>query len=431
MITFLSKAKNHRFLKKPGKYKNELWAIFANLMGPVAQLAPILFTLKYISPKDLGTCESIFLVVTYFAFVPLGVFNGIMRNVPAFEGAGDHKRAQKQVSTAWVVAHMTAGIGALIGLGFSIYYLIKAPGSFAFLCSIALMITLSLTSYGTYLQVLYAGSQSYGKLGSSKMLGNLSAIFTSWLPYLIGAPALFIRKITVASAPVFVHCFTKKDKYEYKSSFSFNEYRDLISTGFPIMLSGYLGRLLLVADQSIIAVYLDKESLGVYALSVFLIMAMMQVPRSFSLIFYPKAAFAYGKAKNPKAIRKYIIMLLFANLCALLPVCLLAFFLLDYVVQYFPKYMEGLACAKIACFIGMIMSYSGVSIVFMVLKKNLVYQIILGFGIGLMWLIGSILIHCGYGKEAIAYTRLGVAGFIALLVISWAFWLTRSPKPCV
>ena len=60
-----------------------------------------------------------------------------------------------------------------------------------------------------------------------------------------------------------------------------------IVIGFPIMLSGYLGRLLMVADRSIIALYLDKESLGVYALSVFLIMAMIQVPRSFSLIFFP------------------------------------------------------------------------------------------------------------------------------------------------
>lgn len=402
--------------------------MFANLLGPVAQLAPIVFTLKYITPEDLGICESIFLVVPYFAFVPMGVFNGLRRNVPVLEGEGDYERARRQVACSWAVAHGMAGIGILFGLGFSFYYFFKAPGSFAFLSSLALMLTLFLTAYGTHLQALYGGIQSFGKLGSAKMLGNSSAIITSWLPYLIGAPAMLVRKLAVAAAPVFVHCFTKKDKYPSRPSFSLSEYRNLVATGFPIMLSGYLSQVLLVADRSIIAVYLDPESLGIYALSVFLIMALIQVPRSFSLIIYPKAAFAYGKTGNPESIRKYIGMSFLANICALAPVCLISFFALDYIVQFFPKYQDGLTSAKIACFTGMIMSYRGASIAFMVLKKNLVYQLILGCGIGMMWLIGSILVKQGYGIEAIAYARLGVTSVVALLVIGWAFWITRPSK---
>lgn len=404
-----------------------MFVIFANLLGPVAQLAPVLFTLKYITPEDLGTCESVFLIVAYFAFVPLGVFNGLSRNVAVLEGEGNHARAQKQVSTSWAVAHGTAGIGLLIGLGFVIYYWIREPNSFALLCAFALAINLCLVSYSTFLQAIYAGSRSYGKLGSAKMLGNSSAIITSWLPYLIGAPALLVRRLSVAAAPVFVKIFTKKDKYTSSPSFSFPEYRDLVMTGFPIMLSGYLGRLLMVADQSIIAVHLDKEDLGYYALSVFLVMALMQVPRSFSLIFYPKAAFAFGKTKNPRTIRKYIMLSLFSNVCALFPVCLLSYFLLDYIVLYFPKYQNGLTCAKIACFTGVFMSYRGASIAFMILRKNLIYQIILGSGIGIMWVIGGILIRHGYGIEAIAFTRLGMAFVLGVLVIGLAFWLTRSP----
>lgn len=427
MIPFLSNVKNHRFLRTPGTYKKELFVIFANLLGPVAQLAPILFTLKYITPEDLGTCESIFLVVAYFAFVPLGVFNGLSRNIAVLEGEGNLARAQKQVATSWAVAHGIAGIGLLVGLGFVIYYWRREPNGFALLCAFALVINLCLSSYDTLIQVFYAGSRSYVKLGSTKMLSNSSAILTSWLPYLIGAPALLVRKLSVAAAPVLVKIFTEKDKYTSRPSFSFPEYRDLVMTGFPIMLSGYLGRILLVADQSIIALHLGKEKLGYYALSIFLIMALMQVPRSFSLIFYPKAAYAYGKTKNPKTLRKYIMLSLFANLCALVPVCLLSYFLLDYVVQYFPKYQNGLTSAKIACFTGMFMSYGGASIAFMVLKRNLIYQIILGSGIGIMWLVGSLLIRYGYGIEAIAFTRLGVTFAVGLLVIGLAFWLTRSP----
>ena len=426
-MSFLLNVKNHRFLRTPGNYKKELFAIVANLLGPVAQLAPIFFTLKYITPEDLGTCESVFLVVAYFAFVPLGVFNGLSRNIAVLEGEGNHARAQKQVATSWAVAHAAACIGLLVGLGFVIYYWIREPNSFALLCAFALVVNLCLVSYSTLLQGFYAGSRLYGKLGSTKMLGNSSAVITSWLPYLMGAPALLVRRLSVAAAPVLIKIVTKKDKYTSSPDFSYPEYRDLVMTGFPIMLSGYLSQILLVSDKSIIAVYLDKENLGYYALSAFLIMAIMQVPRSFTLVYYPKAAFAYGKTKNPKTIRKYLLLSLFSNLCALVPVCLLSYFLLDYIVQYFPKYQNGLTCAKIACFTGVFMSYRGASMAFMILRRNLIYQIILGSGIGIMWLVGSLLVRNGYGIEAIAFTRMGLALVLGLLVIGLAFWLTRSP----
>lgn len=419
---------HNRTLAKAKKYKNESWAISANLLGPVAQLAPILFTLKYVSPEELGTFQAIFLTVTYFAFVPLGVFSGLSRNIPVFEGNGEHQKAQDQIATSWTVAHATALIGILTGLTLTIYHYNHDSGRFAIICSLALMVNLYFTAYASNITALFAGTQSYGKLGSAKMLGNASAIFTSWLPYLLGALALPIRNLIIAIMPSLVYFFTKKNTTSSKSKFSVKDYRDLVTTGLPLTLSGYLRKTLFIADQSIIALYLGKESLGVYALSTFLIMAITQVPRSFSLVFFPKSAFAYGKAKNPVVLRKYAILLIFANLCALLPVCLIAYFSLNYVIELFPKYQGGLNCAKIACYTGVIMSYAGAGIVFMVLKKNLLYQIILLISLASFWLIGKFLINHGYGIEAIAYTRLGITATLATFVMCWAFWLTRPAK---
>lgn len=410
------------------RYFGEFWAVATNLLTPVASFAAMLIIMRFVNPTDLGIFQAVFLVAPYFVLVPLGVFNGLRRNIAYYNGQGKYYKVRRQNATSKFVSHITAAIGVATGTLVLCYYWYSGASTPTLFCCVGLIVCLALFSYNTHYAAVFSGFKAFKELGNVNIVRNMVSVVGAVFPVFIGVFGLVLRRILSSTSVLTVRLFSNSENLSAKAHFYKKEYYDLVVSGFPIMLSGYLGSIMVVADRSVIATFMTAEDLGHYALAGYLLSAVVLIPQSFSLIFYPKAAEAFGRTGRPQILRKYIIFALLVNLSTLLPLGLFCYiFLESIVIHFFPNYIDGLRCAQIACFTVVLLSYSGVNIVFMVLKRNFIYQLSLGVGFIVVWLFGYIAINCGYGLEGIAFVRGCATLIVAIASVSYAFFLTTRP----
>jgi O-antigen/teichoic acid export membrane protein len=409
------------------KYASEIWAIITNLMVPLANFIAIAIAMKFVTPEELGNFQTIFLIAPYFMFVPLGVFNGLRRNIAYYSGRGETEKVKHQIETSMFVAHIVAIIGFIVGVGMFYIYWSSNASPLILTYVLGLIIHLLLFSYNTHFYSVFSGKKSFNVLGHINIIRSFFSILGAFFPALFGAIGLVFRHLLMTTGALLSRLIFRNSNYGTKTSFHYYEFRDLVSCGFPIMISGYINGLLLVADRSVIATFLSAEAVGYYALSAFMLGAVVQVPQSLSLVVYPLAAEAYGKTGKPSVLRRYMFFSLFLNICTLVPIGGLGYlFIGDIVENFFPKYLDGIACAQVACITVVFMCYRGVNIIFMVLKKNLVYQALLVAGVFIVWLVGYFAIQSGYDLKGVAAVRALATLLIGIGSIVYGLYLTRN-----
>lgn len=410
-------------------YFGELWAIITNITKPIASFFSMFIILKFVSPKELGIFQTVFLVVPYFAFIPIGVFNGLRRNIAFYNGQKDSEKAERQAATSMFIAHVTALIGTIVAIGVLIYNLILNESDLTIFCSIGLLINLLMFGYNTHYTALFSGYKKFKELGNVNLANNIATVVGALFPIFMGVYGLVVKSIITNISVLIVRvCMGKRGMFK-KAAFNLAEYRDLVLCGFPIMLSGYINSLLVVADRSVVAAFLGTENLGYYALSAYFLTAIVIIPQSISLVLYPKASEAYGRTGQAGYLRRYMLISIFVNVLAILPIAIFGYlFIEDIITLFFPIYSNGVKCAKIACVSAVFLSYSGVNIVFMVLKKNIQYQITMVFALAFIWLFGYLSIKYGYGVEGVAIVRMFAMLIVAIFTISFAWYFTRNKK---
>lgn len=411
------------------RHFGELWAIATNLLTPVASFAAMLIIMRFVNPADLGTYQTVFLIAPYFALAPMGVFNGLRRNIAFYNGQANAEKASRQNATSKFVAHVIAAMGVITGTVVFACFWNRDASHLTLLCCLGLIVYLALFSYNTHFAAVFSGYKAFKELGNINVVRNIVSVVGAGFPVFFGALGLVFRSVLSTASVLAVRIFSNTNGLAVKSRFHKDEYWDLLYSGFPIMLSGYLSSIMIVADRSVVAAFLTMEDVGQYALAGYLLSAVVMIPQSFSLVLYPKAAEAYGRTANPQVLRKYVFIALLVNLSATLPLGLFCYvFLEKIVVHLFPNYLGGLRCAQIACITAIALSYSGANIVFMVLKRNLFYQLSIGLGVVVIWIFGYFAIHAGYGLEGVAIVRCCATLIVAATTIFFALYLTKPPK---
>jgi O-antigen/teichoic acid export membrane protein len=210
----------------------------------------------------------------------------------------------------------------------------------------------------------------------------------------------------------------------------FKDLYTLSKVGMPIMISGLITMYLFAADRTIIATFLSAEELGHYALAGIAISAIATFPSSINLLLYPRAAATFGKRGSSRHLRRYIWIGLGFNLGLMLPIALVGWFALPYLVNaILPAYAEGIPAAKIALIGGLFTAYSGPSVIISVLRKNLPSQVAGIISIGIVWACGIWAVHAGYGIVGVAIARVAGMGVYGVFVIGFVLYLTHIDIP--
>ena len=407
------------------KYKGEILFISSSFLTPTIAFISNVIATAYIIPSEMGVYQSIILIGTYVSFLHLGVFNGLNRNIAFYKAQNRNDIVQEQVNTAHSVAQIISLVGLLIGAFYMIYIGYLGKGHVYLLTSLLLIFNLVISPHITQIETTYRSGQDFKALGFILYKENLLYFLTSLLPIFIG----FIGKIISDSTRLIFGFWLRWKERPIKATDkgTIESGKELIQTGFPLLLGGYLWSIFVIADQSLIALKFSIEDLGIYTLSRLIIIALMFIPTALNAILYPKAANLYGRTGEAFALRSFWIKSLLLFILIIIPLIISAYFLLPIIVNRFmPDYILGLPSAKINLFTGLTFVSMGPSVILATLKKNNLYIFTLIFALSIFWGISYLFPGRFSTLESVAWFKLFLSSLLSIFILSYTYYLTKK-----
>jgi hypothetical protein len=104
---------------------------------------------------------------------------------------------------------------------------------------------------------------------------------------------------------------------------------------------------------------------------------------------------------------------------------MLCYFLIGPLTERFlPNYVRGIEAAKIYALGSIFLIHFGVSIIIPVVRRNIPIMIGYAIAIVMLWSLGLVLVHKGFGIEGVAWARFIASAFICLFALSYSYYLT-------
>lgn len=363
------------------------------------------------------------LISSYFTFLQLGAFNGLNRNLAFYKAQEKHEKVQQQVNASFQVAKWVALIGLFVGLAILLWFTTKSFSKIHTYSAIALTIVLFCTPFNSHFSTTYRSGKEFKSLGKIIFLQNTLFGLLSLTSAFLGYLGKIISDIGNSIFGLFLRYRNQPQKANSKGNFV--EIKELIQVGFPLLVSGYLLTLFQIADQSIIALKLGSEALGYYTISKLILAAVPVIPTTLSVLLYPRASAQYAITKNNKGLRSFYFKSLFINLIVVIPICILLYILIPFLVKTFlPNYIPGINSARINILTCMTFVYVGPSIIIGVVKRNIPYICFVFFVFIVFW--ASLILKPSLTEsiERVALFRFCLSTLLCVLTLIYCYYLT-------
>ena len=412
-----------------GRYRGELLLIAANYSTPLVGLFASTIAAMSLSPSEMGAIQSVMLLSSYLSMLHLGAFHGLNRNLAFYFGRQDRDTGLRMVYASHFVARVNALGGVLFGSGLMVWMAVRGKGIVPFGAAVALTGILYCTPYATHISTTCRSGQHFGAMGVATLIGNAARIGHAWLPRFLGWLGYIIS--LVLEVLIRLLLFKKIEPYPATDSFRRSDIIELVRVGFPIMLVGYLASLFMIADQSMLALFLSAKDLGDYTPARLITVAIMTLPATMSVLFSPKIASRYGACGTAMSLRRPLWILLGVHLGLLLPVCVAAALVIGPIVRcLMPEYTAGIHAARISALATLGMCGNGALIVTTTLRNNRPSLWIYAVSLALMWAAGFWMARGGgLTIDRAALLRLGVSYVCCAALWVHAYWATRRQGP--
>lgn len=411
-------------MKQISAYKNEIVYSLASVISPVITMLSALVACRYIDPSDMGVMQGALLFVTYSTFLPLGVYNGLNRNIAYYKAKDNQEKVQSMVDTSFFVSYIVLSICSIAGL-INLIWNLFCGDKIHIYAALLLFLSLIAGNFSTHYEVTYRSGQEFKRLASIKNKETLCTFVLMFLPILIQSLGYVISHSAKVLWGLVLRI--KDSPYSYCKTQSWESYKELIRVGFPLMVGTYLWSLMAVADQSYIAVHMPSEQLGLYNIARQCTTVMMVVPTALSTLLYPKAAGIYGKNDTAQSLQKYWLKSLGLLSGVLIPIVVLSYLLLPFFVELvMPKYIGGIGAGRIAILTGLTYIYMGPSVIYGTIRKNIINIILIGLMVCLFWTLTSLFPAYYNSIESIAWLRFFLFFAYMLFTLCITFNYTRK-----
>jgi len=407
------------------KDKGELLFLSTRYSVPFIGIFCNFFVLKYISPSELGVIHTMMLIPTYFGFIHFGVFNGLSRNYAIFQAQRRKNKVQRVVDASWLVGKIISIIGGTVGVVIIIYFVLLDKSSIFIWSTMVVLAMLTFTPLQEINLRIFLSNQSFHRLGILMTIHNVIIFILGILPMFLGVIGLIIRRALDPVIKFFLLLY--KTPTRPKAQGEWKEIIELGKVGMPMLITGVIYSYLTIADRSLIAFSLGTTAVGNFALAGIVTMIINFLPSSLGMLLYPKAATAYGQMKSSKALRRYFWIGLTLNVALILPFCFLIYFGISPIVEtFFPEYIKGIEAAKISAIGSIFFVFMGIEYIIPIVRRNFLYQIAIGFCLGLTWILGLLFINSGFGIEGVAWARLIGNAILCIFTLFYAYYLTTA-----
>lgn len=253
----------------------------------------------YLGPSQFGFVAAFLTFLTYSAYLDLGLFHAVYRELPMLRGAGKTGRITRLVDTAFggsLLLGAVAGVALLVLAGFQAANI--APGPWWIGVGLALAVFAQLLAGVPYNVAL--GERRFNRLGRALAFAAAVDLAVSVLAGLAWGAA---GAVLVGSVGLLVQFFLVRELITWKPRFRWDlaEAKRLAAIGIPIALIWFSNANFIAVDKVVALVGLGKVSLGLYTLATAASSLAMVGPVAVATRFGPRVLERIGESSAGQA----------------------------------------------------------------------------------------------------------------------------------
>lgn len=344
-----------RLKKLVASFSNRTAILFSSsfIILSVVKLVTGLMVIKWVVPIDVGLWNSVSILQSYTVIAQLGILSGLNRELPYFLGKGntDYFHTITETAEAFLrYLNIVIIAGAVIG-SIGIYYYMQDIKLAIGVFSIGFLVTLSF--FNTYLTITYMAKSEFLKIAKIQLYICAFTLGSVILPYYWDYYGLVIRAVAMSLFGVILIYIGRPIKV--KPKFNKDAFKDLVKTGLPIYIFGYLDDISKTFSRTILLSFGTVILVGYYSPAMAILTGIAMLPSAIGQYISPQMAFSLGKFNDAKRLWKWVWKSAFALILIGLPMILVGWFTIPFfITKYFPNYVDGIYAAQFALIAGVL-----------------------------------------------------------------------------
>ncbi len=388
-------------------------AMLLGLIGTIVQA-------RYISPSDLGVFRTFGVVAGYLAFLQLGVFDGLQREIPLQMGRGNQTAAEQAAAAclAWIMV-VSAGCVALF-LGWAIHFAWSSQWMQFWGC-LSYTPSILVTLYGGYLGMTFRTGKQFVTLSKTSVIQALAGMLVLPLLPVMGYYGACLRSSVISLTNLFLLHRWRPLKVHPRQDWPV--FWRVIRVGLPLSGIGYVYTSLWISvEGTLVLTWFGTQALGLYAVSVFIRTVVGQLVLNVSQVLNVKICEHYGRSNSAGGALRRIVMPVVLMSLGSLPLIAVGWLLLPWVVRgLIPRYVEATVLMQIFLLmmpLALLKIPTGILWVAVRLVSCLT-SVLIGFAVFVTMAYCSYRMGFGLPGVAVAF----IVGQMAYLLAAWFFTL--------
>jgi O-antigen/teichoic acid export membrane protein len=315
----------------------------ASVLVSFGSMLAATFTMRWISPEDLGLWNSIRLALTYAVIALAGINNGLSRELPYFFGKSDESTAKRLASTT---LFYVSAAGLLVSIGGIVSALVfRHHGHKVVLAIFAVTPLIILSFYTNYLIVTYRSSKSFRDFSKIKIGEAFITVATIPLVAYLGYNGMLMRAVVLAAVVVVMMHLLRPVRVT--PSWHTDSFALLLKTGMPIFVLDYISTSASTCDRLVLLHLGGIRDVGFFALALMAREAIGIVPGALSEYIYPRMSYSYGSTNDPLQLWRMAVKSSLLVVAFMIPTVAVGWFMLPPLVsRLFPKYTMAVESAQ-------------------------------------------------------------------------------------
>lgn len=326
--------------------RNVLVVAISNVLTLIVGVLSGFIIPKIMGVEDYGYYKIFTLYISYIGIFHFGFIDGIYLFY-AGKNYSELDKEQFKLFTRFIIIFQF--ISMLIITTISLCFVNSAYGFIFLFVGINLFLC-NITTYYQFISQITFRFNELAIINTIRSILNIISILIVYLMYIYIETNLFYKTYifiyTLINFILLLWYFYRYNDITFGKKISLKENKKFIKTlfklGFPLLLSNFVGILILNIDRQFVSILFDTYTYGIYAFAYSMLNLVTTAIAAVSTVLYPSL-----KSKEEDELKMSYNGLV-GMIAIIVSLCLFAYFPLEFIVKYFlPQYIKSLDVFKI------------------------------------------------------------------------------------
>lgn len=401
-------------------------AIFAggNLVGSALLGIGTIVQARFVGPEVMGIFQTFTMIMGYLAFLHMGVFDGLQRELPLRLGRGDQQGAERASAAclSWIV--MASGACGVAFVALAVLAMVRGDWISVSGWGASIVVVAS-TLYGGYLMATYRTTHHFVQLSTINMVkGVVSTLALAPLPWLHFYGVCFRAAVGSLIHTVALH---RERPLPVRPKFIWADFWAVIRVGLPFGLIGYVATGFWPSlEGSFVLGAAGRTGLGLFAIVFLARQTMSGLIASLTQVYQPRVTAEWGRnGQIARCIRMCVLPTVASTLVAL-PLVAVAWVCVAPAVRHLiPDYVDAIPAFQWACLVMLTTALRLPLNVALAMGDIAGFGLVIGAGLAVFSLAAVVaIVHGGGLVEIVNASNLGSLTQV-LTTYAWLFFRLR------